>query len=153
MRRRVARGRLSGRRAGAGPALASGAGIRRDGPRRHADANEEDGVAEGDELAARIEQAAVTVEGIERQADPDGVRYSVDGVLFAVVAAGRASFRLRPDVAEAALATPDVHAASLGPGWVELRPAGPDQFALDRASSWFTAAARYAGESPRRRTH
>jgi hypothetical protein len=116
------------------------------GPREDAE------VAEADEMAARIEQAAATVDGIERRADEDGIRYSVDGVLFAVVERGHASFRLRPDVADAALKTPDVHAGTQT-GWVELRDAHPDQFALDRASSWFTSAARYAAESPQSRTH
>ena len=103
-------------------------------------------------MAARIEQAAAMVDGLERRADEDGMRYSMDGVLFAVVENGRASFRLRPDVADAALKTPDVHAGRQ-PGWVELRAAQPDQFTLDRATSWFTSAARYAAESPQRRTH
>lgn len=105
-----------------------------------------------DEVAARIEQAAAIIDGIERRADEDGIRYSLDGVMFAVVEHGRASFRLRPDVADAALKTPDVAAGSR-PGWVDLRAGHPDQFALDRATSWFTSAARYAAESPQKRTH
>ena len=106
-----------------------------------------------DELAARIEQAAAMIDGIERVAGVDDMRYVLGGVLFAVVVGGRASFRLRPDVAEAALRTPDVHAGQQAPGWVELAAPYPDQFALDRASSWFGSAARYAAESPQRRTH
>ncbi len=111
-------------------------------------------MAETDELAVRIEQAATSIAGLARQAEPEGVRYALAGVPFAVVAGDRAAFRLRPDVAEAALQMPDVHASPRGPGWVELAPATLDRFALDRAMSWFAAAARYAAEAnPGRRTH
>ncbi|MDA8203252.1 MAG: hypothetical protein M0Z49_10935 [Chloroflexi bacterium] len=110
-------------------------------------------MAEGGQLQARIEQVAATIEGLERRVDEDGIHYAIDGVAFAVVWGGHASFRLRPDIADAALKTPDVHAGSQGPGWVELAAPEPGQFALDRASSWFAASARYASESPRRRAH
>lgn len=103
-------------------------------------------MAGGEELAARIEQSAAATEGVQRQAESTGVRYAVAGVPFAFVSRDRAVFRLRPDVAEAALGTPDVRASDLGAGWVELVPAELDRFALDRATSWFAAAARYAAE-------
>ena len=109
-------------------------------------------MGDADEVAMRIEQAAAMVEGLDRRADADGIGYSLEGVLFAVVGNGHASFRLRPDVADAALKTPDVRAGAR-PGWVELRAPHPDQFALDRASSWFASAARFAAESPQRRMH
>ena len=102
-------------------------------------------MAEVDELAIRLEEVASTLDGITRRAVESGVEYATGGRVFAMVEPGRASFRLRPDVAEAALNTPDVRAGDRGPGWVSLAPAEPDRFALDRAISWFAAAARYAG--------
>ena len=111
-------------------------------------------MAGSDELAARIEQAAAAIEGVQRQAESTGVRYAVAGVAFAFVSGDRAVLRLRPDIAEAALGTPDVRASDLGAGWVELAPSELDRFALDRAASWFAAAARYAAEgAPGRLTH
>jgi hypothetical protein len=106
-----------------------------------------------DELATRIEATAAAIDDIERRVVQDGTRYLLDGVEFAAVSGAMAAFRLRPDIAEAALKTPDVRRAA-APGWVELRPVRLDQFALDRATSWFAAAARYAAESePGRLTH
>lgn len=111
-------------------------------------------MAETDELASRIEQVASTFDGIERTAGVAGVEYAVSGVTFAAVGSGRASFRLRPDVADAALHTPGVRALDRGPGWVELAPVDLDRFAIDRATSWFAAAARHAADTERgRRTH
>ncbi len=107
-----------------------------------------------DQLATRIEATAAAIDGVERRAVPDGTRYLLDGVEFAAVSGAGATFRLRPDIAEAALKTPDVRHGEAGAGWVELRPSHVDQFALDRATSWFAAAARFAAESePGRRTH
>ncbi len=111
-------------------------------------------MAETEDLAGRIEQVAATVEDVERHVDAAEVRYGLRGVAFAAVSAGSAAFRLRPDVAEAALATPDVRPSDRGPGWVTLAPDVFDRFALDRAASWFAAAARYAAETaPGRRAN
>ncbi len=111
-------------------------------------------MAANDDLARHIEQVAATIEGIERNVGAAGVGYGLRGVLFAVVGVESATFRLRPDIAEAALATPDVRRSDRGPGWVTLVPHAVDQFALDRAGSWFAAAARYASETaPGRRAN
>ena len=111
-------------------------------------------MAETDELAGRIEQAASTFDGIERTVGESGVEYAIAGVTFAAVGMGRAAFRLRPDIADAALHTPGVRALDRGPGWIELQPAELDRFAIDRATSWFAAAARHAAEGERgRRVH
>ncbi len=110
-------------------------------------------MAEIDELASRIEQAAASVDGVERVADASGIRYLLGETEFAVVASGRAAFRLRPDVADAALRTPGVRTVDRGPGWVELAPGTLDRFAIDRATSWFAAAARFAAEGDPRRRH
>jgi len=100
-----------------------------------------------DELATRIEAIAAAIPGIERHAVPEGTRYLLGGVEFAAISSGLASFRLRQDVAVAALKTPGVAASGRGPGWVELVARHLDQFTLDRATSWFGAAARFAAEA------
>jgi hypothetical protein len=106
------------------------------------------------ELSARIELTASSIEGVERRAEAGGLRYALGGAEFAVVSGDRCAFRLRPEVAEAALGTPDVRPSAIGEGWVELAPVELDRFALDRAASWFAAAARYAAETgPGRRLH
>ncbi|MGC8633817.1 MAG: hypothetical protein ACP5VP_04010 [Candidatus Limnocylindrales bacterium] len=106
------------------------------------------------ELGTRIELAASSIEGVERRAEVGGFRYALAGVDFALVSGARCAFRLRPELAEAALGTPDVRPSAVGEGWVELAPAEFDRFALDRATSWFAAAARYAAETgPGRRLH
>jgi len=115
---------------------------------------EEGPVEATDELATRIEAIAAAIPGIERHAVPEGTRYLLGGVEFAAISRGLASFRLRQDVAVAALKTPGVAASDRGPGWVELVARHLDQFTLDRATSWFAAAARFAAEAePGRRLH
>ena len=55
-----------------------------------------------------------------------------------------AEFRLRPDVASAAVRTPDVGASDRGPEWVTFSPPSLDRFALDRLTAWFEFAWRHA---------
>lgn len=98
------------------------------------------------ELRERIEEVAADLPDVTVEAGPDGLRYGTGGVAFAVVGTDRAAFRLRPDVASAATRTPNVRASERGAGWVELVPPQLDQFAIDRAESWFESACRYAQE-------
>jgi len=70
--------------------------------------------------------------------------YQRAGVVFAVSGPGGAEFRLRPDVAAAALRTPTVGPSPRGPGWIRFDPQQLDQFGLDRATAWFEAAWREA---------
>ncbi len=95
-------------------------------------------------LRSRLAIVADTIDGVAGRDAGGATEYSLDGVLFAVVSTERAAFRLKPDIAEAALRTPDVVGTSRGPGWVELAPQVLDAFALDRAESWFESAARLA---------
>lgn len=75
-----------------------------------------------------------------------GIEWTRDGRLFATLDAdgGRAAFRLDPVLATAARRTPDTGASSRGPEWVEFAPRTLDGHAIDRATAWFTAAARRA---------
>lgn len=65
---------------------------------------------------------------------------------FARVEPGRALFGLHPEVAAAALRTPDVGSAGRGPGWVSFAPPVLDDFARDRAIAWLESAWRLAEE-------
>ena len=103
-------------------------------------------MAERTPLQTTIERAARELPGVVGAADGDAVSYAIGGRRFAVVRGDRAAFRLRPEIGEAAARTPDVGAASEGPGWVELAPSSLDRFALDRAEAWFVSACRHAGE-------
>ena len=95
-------------------------------------------------LGERLDEVAAQLKGVERRVEEGAIAYRAGGVTFAIVKGGRASFRLKPDIAQAALRTPDVHPSVRGSGWVELEPGTPDAFALDRAVAWFESAARYA---------
>lgn len=95
-------------------------------------------------LRERLDEMAAELDGIERLAEADAVSYRAGGVTFAVLEGPRASFRLKGDIAQAALRTPGVRPSGRGPGWVELEPERIDLFALDRAVAWFESAARYA---------
>lgn len=97
-------------------------------------------------LQMRLDEIAGLLEGVSRHAGDGDVRYERDGVPFAVVTGERAAFRLTPDIARAALRTPDVRSSDRGPGWVELVPGHLDVFTVDRAVSWFESAARRAGD-------
>jgi hypothetical protein len=86
--------------------------------------------------------------------DGDGgvVSYRRDEVLFAMVSADALEVRLPPDIAEAAVRTPDTVSLTAapgspppgGPGWVRFSPRGHERHVVDRASAWFRTAWRHA---------
>jgi hypothetical protein len=98
-------------------------------------------------LLAIVDEAAVAA-GAARGVRGESVEYEVGGVLVAVVGPADAEFGLGPEVAAAALGTPDTHASPRGPGWVALRPRKFDRFALDRAAAWFGLAVRVSLRPP-----
>jgi hypothetical protein len=55
-----------------------------------------------------------------------------------------AEFWLDPEIAEAAIRTPDTSSSTRGPAWVRLAPAEPKPMDLDRARAWFLSAWRDA---------
>ena len=99
------------------------------------------------DLAAELEELALTLTGVERRPAAAGTEYLRAGVPFAVVERDSASFRLRSDITAAGLRTPDTARSGRGSEWISLRPSTLDQFALDRARAWFESAWRFAGES------
>ncbi len=100
----------------------------------------------GESLASVVAETASELEDVER-IDRDGqVEFSRGGRPFAALDSdGSASFRLGPQVAQAALRTPDTHPSPRGPNWVSFRPAQLDRFARDRAEAWLEVAHRFAG--------
>jgi hypothetical protein len=69
--------------------------------------------------------------------------------VFAVLSGDRAEFRLGPQVAAAALRTPDTAVSVRGPDWVAFAPPILDDQAVDRAEAWFLSAHRRAEASRR----
>lgn len=98
-------------------------------------------------LSEPIEQLAAELPDVERRDIADGAEYVRGGVVFAVRQGDRLSFRLRPDIVEAGLRTPDTAPSARGRDWIALTPAVVDVFALDRALAWFQTAYRQAADA------
>jgi hypothetical protein len=98
-------------------------------------------------LEALLAGRAALLEGAAVAALPGGgVELRLDGRPFALVEGGRAAFRLRPEVAAAALRTPDVSPVEQGDGWVWFAPPALDELARDRALAWLDHGWRRANE-------
>ncbi len=101
------------------------------------------------DLAELLVERAALLGGVEITPAPGGgMELRLAEVPFAVLEPGRAAFGLRPEVAAAALRTPDVGPGSRGPGWVSFAPQVLDDFARDRAIAWLESAWRLADEPP-----
>jgi hypothetical protein len=76
------------------------------------------------------------------------LEWSRDGVAFAALegAGDSVAFRLDEALADAALRTPDTAATARGNEWVVFGPGVLDGYASDRATAWFEAAYRRAGD-------
>ena len=72
--------------------------------------------------------------------------YRLRGVTFASVEGRGASFRLRPEIAAAAVRTGATRRSDRGPEWVTFEPRAWDRYALDRATSWFELGRRLAAD-------
>jgi hypothetical protein len=81
---------------------------------------------------------------IGRQSGSDATEWTWGArqIVIAVTKGGMAEIRLRPDVAKAAMKTPDVTPSALGSSWVAFIPRVIDRFAEDRLRAWFLFAAR-----------
>lgn len=72
--------------------------------------------------------------------------WQAGGRPFAALAGASMEFRLKPDMARAALRTPNTRASERGPEWVAFEPPPElDRYDLDRLRSWFEMAARLVG--------
>jgi hypothetical protein len=80
-------------------------------------------------------------------ADSAGTTFSRGHIVFAVADGNVAELMLEPEIAEAALRTPDTATSARGPAWVKLAPATVAERDLDRARAWFLSAWRNSRES------
>jgi hypothetical protein len=106
------------------------------------------GHTESPSLGEAIDRLADELDEIHRHESGNVVEYVRGSTVFAVQQALIVSFRLRSEVVEAALRTPDTVRSSRGSDWITLQPRAVDGFALDRALAWFESAWRLAGDSP-----
>ncbi len=97
-------------------------------------------------LAELLEDVADELGGVQRRDLHGATEFVRGGIAFAISEPGGAEFRLRPDVAKAALRTPSVKGSERGPEWVRFAPEAVDQFVLDRATAWFEFAWRQASQ-------
>ena len=106
-------------------------------------------------LSALLEELREGFSDTQRRDGPAGRDYLVGAQPFARLQGGRAEFRLRPEIAAAAARTGDTSTSPLGHEWVAFSPKHLDQYALDRAQSWFELAHRLAAEasSSRQKPH
>ena len=93
-----------------------------------------------------LDEAAADLEAAERRPATGGehVEWSIAGRVFASASRDRAEFRLAPEVAAAALRTPDTLTSDRGRDWVAFTPPEVDRFAIDRATAWLASAWRRA---------
>ena len=98
-------------------------------------------------LADLLVDLSTDYHDVEARERPDGADYLVAGRPFAASAGASASFRLKPAIVVAAVRTPDADNSDRGPEWVRFSPKTIDQYALDRAQSWFELAHRLAAEA------
>ena len=95
-------------------------------------------------LGELFDAAAASLDAVDRRESERLIEFLIDGRPFAALADGTAEFRLGPQVARAALGTPDAARSARGPDWVAFRPLELDRFARDRATAWFLSAWRYS---------
>jgi hypothetical protein len=96
-------------------------------------------------LRGILEEAAEQLDDVDVVTFGEGVEWRRDGRPFAAVARGVAEFQLDPQVAQAAVRTPDTERSNRGPDWVRFSPEALDGHALDRAQAWLASAWRRAG--------
>ncbi|MGA3030661.1 MAG: hypothetical protein ABSE58_08005 [Candidatus Limnocylindrales bacterium] len=94
-----------------------------------------------------MDRQAAELDGVQRKVAGGAVDYARGGLVFAAREGRSLSFRLRPEVVDAALRTPDTARSSRGSQWISLSPTEMDPSTLDRVTAWFESAWRLAGES------
>jgi hypothetical protein len=104
---------------------------------------------DGESVADLVRELAASFPDVQEEAEADGVRYVRSGRPVVLLRHGTVAFRLRRDVARAALTTPGTSHSSEGPEWIELAADRRDRFSRDRARAWFDFALRMADASPR----
>ena len=102
-------------------------------------------------LADLLDDLADEFPDVERLPGPDGTDFVVGTMPFARLRGRTAEFRLRPEIVAAATRTGDAAESALGREWVAFSPTTFDQYALDRAQSWFELGHRLAAQASRTR--
>jgi hypothetical protein len=75
---------------------------------------------------------------------PTATVYQLSARPFAAAAGRMFEAQVGPDIAAAALRTPDVTTSPRGAGWIRLEPPVIDDHAADRVVAWFELARRIA---------
>ena len=110
----------------------------------------EDGdVSDGDtaipqDMVLLLDETADLADPVEVMPGPDGTTYLLGGRPFASAHGLVFEAQLGPDIASAALRTPDVTSSARGVGWIRLEPAAIEDHAADRVVAWFEMARRIA---------
>ena len=100
-------------------------------------------------LADLLAEAAQGLAGVTTDASATVVTWAAGPSVFATLDGNRAEFRLDPQVAAAALRTPDTSPSPRGADWIGFAPPVLDDHAVDRAEAWFLSAQRRAAASLR----
>lgn len=96
-------------------------------------------------IAAFVADIASELDEVEAKTISGGFELRRGSRLFAVVDQEAVEFRVRADVAEAVLRTPDTASSGRGSEWVRFEPKAIDPPVEDRLAAWITSAWRAAG--------
>jgi hypothetical protein len=109
-------------------------------------AGEGKSVGPGESPAAAVDRLSIELDGVERRESGRTIEFVRGGIVFAVRDGLGQSFRLRPEIVQAALRTPRTSPSARGAEWIALDSDEADAFTVDRARAWFETAWRLAGE-------
>jgi hypothetical protein len=98
-----------------------------------------------DTIAAAVEDIASDLDEVDTTTTNGGFELRRGSRLFAIVNGAAVEFRLRADVADAVLRTPDTASSGRGNEWVRFEPKVIDASVEDRLAAWITSAWRAAG--------
>jgi hypothetical protein len=96
-------------------------------------------------IAAAVADIASELDEVQTTTTSGGFELRRGSRLFAVVDRAAVEFRLRADVADAVLRTPDTSPSGRGNEWVRFEPEAIDPSVEDRLAAWITSAWRAAG--------
>jgi hypothetical protein len=96
-------------------------------------------------IAATVADIASELDDVDIATVGDGFELRRGSQVFVVVDGSGAELRLRPDVAEAVLGTPDTAPSRRGSEWIRFEPEVIDPSVEDRLVAWVTSAWRAAG--------
>ena len=103
-----------------------------------------DGADIPQDMVELLEATADLDAPVEVVAGPGGTTYQLAERPFAWAHGLIFEAHIGPDIATAALRTPDVTLSPRGTGWIRLAPAVIDDHAADRMVAWFELARRIA---------